>query len=312
MRDIEHDLAKPEGTYRIAVIGDSYVTAQEVAFDETIFRQLQLMLDGQARNVEVLGFGVRGFGTDQEYRLLENYALRYDPDLVILVFVPNDIRNNLLALEGNPAKPYFEQLPDGTLAQRPFTPMPGHSGSWISVLYENLHTARFLYFRAARVPVIHNALVKFGIYANVLHEPSSPDDLLNDTVYRDPPWPPEWEASWRVTRELLREIKNMTNDSGANFILFSGTREIQIDDTLFEDLEERHPNIALGHENLDKRLAAFSENQGIAYVSSLSAMRALQATGEAVHLPCDGHWSRDAHQRAAELLADYLVNGGYI
>ena len=312
MRDIEHDLEKPEGVYRITVIGDSYVTAQEVAYDETFFRQLQRVLDRQGYNVEVLGFGVRGFGTDQEYRLLENYALRYEPDLVILAFVPNDVRNNLLALERNPAKPYFELLPDGTLAQRSFTPMPDHSESWKSMLYENLHTVRFVYFSAAKVPAIHNALVKFGVYANVVPIPSGLDDLMNYTVFRDPPWPPEWEESWRVTKGLLRAMKSKSNNSGAEFILFPVTREIQVSDAMFKELEERHSSMALGYDNLDKRLAAFSENAGIAYVSSLSAMREMQASGKSAHLSCDGHWSRDAHQRAAELLAEYLVSGGYI
>lgn len=312
MRDIEHTREKPQGTYRIAVIGDSFVTAQEVAFNQTFFRQLQHILKQRGKNLEVLGFGVRGFGTDQEYLLLENYALKYDPDLVFLTFVPNDVRNNFLALEKNPAKPYFELLPDGTLTPRPFTPMPDHSDSWKSVLFENLHTVRFVYFRAEQVPVIHNALVKFGIYANVVPTQSAPDDLMNNTVYRDPPWPPEWEAAWRVTRGLLRAMKNTSKNSGAEFILFSVTRKVQVDDKMFKALEEGHPNIPLAYDNLEKRLATFSENESIGYVSSLLAMREFQASGKSVHLSCDGHWSRDAHQRAAELLADYLVTGHYL
>ena len=312
MRDIEHAHEKPQGTYRIVVIGDSYVTAQEVAFNETFVRQLQHDLIRRGKNIDVLGFGVRGFGTDQEYLLLGNYALKYDPDLVILTFVSNDVRNNFLALEKNPAKPYFELTPDSRLTPRPFTPMPDLSGSWKSVLFENLDTVRFVYFRAAQVTIMHNALVKFGIYANVVPTPSGPDDLMNNTVYRDPPWPLEWEASWRVTRGLLHEMKNTSKNIGAEFILFSVTREVQVDDKMFKALEEHHPNIPLAYDNLDKRLATFSENEGIAYVSSLVAMRELQASGKSVHLSCDGHWSPEAHKRAADLLADYLVTGGYL
>lgn len=312
MRDIEHEAGKPKGTYRIAVIGDSYVTAQEVAFDEAFFRQLQHLLNRRGHNVEVLGFGVRGFGTDQEFRLLERYALRYDPDLVILAFVPNDIHNNSVALEKNPAKPYFDLLPDGRLLQRPFAPMPDHSNSWKSVLFENLHVVRFFYYRVAQVPVLHNALVRFGVYANVVEKPEGPDDLMKNTVFSEPPWSPVWEAAWHVTRELLREFRSTSNNSGAEFVLFSVTKGIQVDDAEFRKLEERHPDIALAYDNLDKKLAAFTRHEGIAYVSSLSAMRELQASGKSVHLACDGHWSRDAHQRAAELLADYLVTGGYI
>lgn len=94
-------------------------------------------------------------------------------------------------------------------------------------------------------------------------------------------------------------------------MLFSVTRAIQVDDTLLMDLANNHPNLSLSYDNLDKRLAAFAENEDIAFVSSLSAMRELQASGKPAHLDCDGHWSRDAHKRAAQLLADYLITREY-
>lgn len=312
MRDIQHATVKPPGIYRIAVIGDSFVTAQEVDLDKAFFRQLQQILNSLGHNVEVLGFGVRGFGNDQEYRLLENYALKYDPDLVILTFVPNDVRNNRLELEGNPAKPYFVLSPDGTLVQQPFTPMPDHSDSWKSILYKNLHSIRFVYFKVGQIPTIRNALVKFGVYANVVQTSSGPDDLMNNTVYLTPPWPPEWEKSWHITRELISEMEKMSTLSGAEFVLFSVTRAIQVDDRLMMELAKKHPNLSLSHDNLAKRLATFAEFEEIAYVSSLSAMRDLQASGKPAHLKCDGHWSPDAHKRAAELLADYLITGEYL
>lgn len=312
MRDIEHALEKPDGTYRIAVIGDSYLSGQEVGFEDTFFRRMQHVLDGRGRNVEVLGFGVRGFGTDQEYRLLEHYALKYEPDLVILAFAPNDVHNNSLRLDKNPAKPYFDLMPDGTLSQRPFTPMPDHSDSWKSVLFENLHVVRFLYYRVAQVPVLHNALVRFGVYANVVEMPEGPDDLMKNTVYSDPPWPPVWEDSWRVTAVLLRRMKELSNSNGATFIMFSVTSAMQTDDRAFAELSARHPSITLKRDNLERRLAALAREEDIPYLPSLPAMRELHAAGKDVHLSCDGHWTRDAHHRTADLLADYLVDMGYL
>lgn len=311
MRDVEHTYDKPPGVYRIAVIGDSFVNAQEVDLEDTFFRRLQHILRGQGYNVEVLGFGVRGFGTDQEYRLLENFALKYLPDLVVLAFVSNDVRNNSLALEKNPAKPYFELAAGGELVPRPFTPMPDYSESWKSFLFVNSHLLRFVYFRAARITAIHNTLVKFGIYANVISVPQGPDDLLDDTVYRDPPWPPEWEASWDITRALLRKMQAASTDAGADFILFFVTSQLQVSDEAFGELQAAHPRIALGYDNLEKRLATFSSEAGISCVTSLPAMRALQATGTDVHPVCDGHWTRAAHHRAAEILTEYLLSGDY-
>ena len=311
MRDVEHAIAKPEGTYRIAVIGDSIVTGQEVDLEETVYRRLEAVLQGAGRDVEVLGFAVRGFGTDQEYRLLEHYALKYEPDLVVLVFTGNDIRNNSLTLEKNPGKPYFELAPDGTLVARPFTPMPDHSNTWKSILFENLHLVRFVYFRVGKIPWVHNALVKFGVYANVITEPGGGDDLGKYNEYRALPWSAEWEEAWRLTQSILLEFRARTERAGARFILLGVANTMQLSDEDFDKLRNDYPHIPLDRDIVHKRLASFSAAEGIDYLPSLPAMRELQAAGTEVRLSCDGHWSREAHQRAAEILAGYITAGDY-
>ena len=52
------------------------------------------------RRVEVINFGVSGYGTVQELMTLRHYVWDYDPDVVVLAFTTgNDVRNNLRALE---------------------------------------------------------------------------------------------------------------------------------------------------------------------------------------------------------------------
>ena len=192
MKDVNHSLEKPSGVYRIAVLGDSFVEALQVDFEDTFFHQLEERLNKQGFNVQVLAFGMGGFGTDQEYMLLKKYALKYDPDLVILTFVPNDISNNVLELDQNPAKPYFDLSENGHLLHKPFRPMPDHSDSWKSFLFINFHTIRFLYFKLGEVPVIRNALVKFGVYANKIPTPTHSLELLSNSIYLEE-WPDLWE-----------------------------------------------------------------------------------------------------------------------
>ncbi|MGB7933016.1 MAG: hypothetical protein WCH04_12460 [Gammaproteobacteria bacterium] len=59
-------------------------------------------------------------------------------------------------------------------------------------------------------------------------------------------------------------------------------------------------------------MTAFAENEGIDFVSSLSAMRELQASGKPAHLQCDDNWPRDARMQTAEVLAKYLITGEYV
>src|SRR5262249_54690346 len=64
-RDREHATAKPPGTFRIAVLGDSVPEALQVELRDTFWWRLQEKLRGCAalagREVEVLNFGVSGY-----------------------------------------------------------------------------------------------------------------------------------------------------------------------------------------------------------------------------------------------------------
>ena len=66
-RDVERTLKKPEGTIRIAVLGDSYTQAREVPFETTFVnraeRQLALCNASAGRPIEMLNFGVASFNT---------------------------------------------------------------------------------------------------------------------------------------------------------------------------------------------------------------------------------------------------------
>jgi hypothetical protein len=201
---------------------------------------------------------------------------------------------------------------EGTLVARPFTPMPDHSDSWKSILYKNSHLVRFLYFRMAEVPWIHNALVRLGIYANYIDLPAAPDDLSNNNVYREPPWPAQWEEAWRQTRAILLQFGERTANAGARFILFPVTHPLQVSEEYFNWFRNEHPDIALDSNNPQRRLEAFARDHDIDYLSVLPAMRELQAAGKNVHHSCDGHWTREAHRRAAQLLAGYLLDRGYL
>lgn len=90
-RDAERTLAKPAGVRRVLLLGDSVVEGYGLPEDKTISHQLeQLFVDGRT---EVLNFGVSAFCTRAEVELLEVKGLRFDPDVVVLVFVENDFDN---------------------------------------------------------------------------------------------------------------------------------------------------------------------------------------------------------------------------
>jgi hypothetical protein len=92
LRDVEVPVAKPPGTYRILMIGDSFVYGQGIArLEETLPKQLQSRLRSAGHpGAEVVNFGVCGLNTFEEYMTYEQQGRRLDPDMVVLVWIPFD------------------------------------------------------------------------------------------------------------------------------------------------------------------------------------------------------------------------------
>ena len=92
LRDRERSIAKPPGTRRILVLGDSVVEGVTyVPDDKTLTRQWEaLYSDGKT---EVLNLGISGYCTRAEIELLERVGLQFQPDIVVVVFVINDFHN---------------------------------------------------------------------------------------------------------------------------------------------------------------------------------------------------------------------------
>jgi hypothetical protein len=110
-RDIDHELEKEEGVFRIVVLGDSFVEGVQVPYKKTFHKILERELNEKLGTMrfEVINFGVSGYGTTNEYLVLKNYALKYEPDLVMVAFLTgNDLRNNNMELEyDNYYRPFF-------------------------------------------------------------------------------------------------------------------------------------------------------------------------------------------------------------
>jgi lysophospholipase L1-like esterase len=91
-RGAEIETPKPEGRFRIAVLGDSVTFGNGVGGDESYPAQLARRLqEATSLSIEVINAGVPGYDTWQQALLLEEVVLSVEPDLVVLAFYENDI-----------------------------------------------------------------------------------------------------------------------------------------------------------------------------------------------------------------------------
>lgn len=85
--DRRYTRPKPDGTRRIVLLGDSVLFGLGVAVEDTFTAKVEQALP----NTDVINAGVGGYSTYSERVWLEHIGLTYDPDVIVVVFCPNDV-----------------------------------------------------------------------------------------------------------------------------------------------------------------------------------------------------------------------------
>jgi lysophospholipase L1-like esterase len=314
-RDEERTKAKPAGTVRIVVLGDSFTEAIQVPQEATFTARLQDQLNAcQAygdREVEVLNFGVSSYGTAQQLLTLRHRASEYSPDVVLLAFLPsNDVRNNSSRLEGWKARPFFE-LSGGKLAldasfrDDPEFERKTHAlGNQSFVLDLRLHQL----LRRVREGTYSGWNDAPAAMALVDGAAALGEAGLAEQVFA-PPRDAKWKEAWSITDRLLLMMHRESQRLGARFmvaVLTSGA-------AVYPDpaVRRRYAE-TLGVADFhypERRIAELGKASGFGVIALGEPMqRVADTTGAFLHGFSNtrlgfGHWNADGHRVAAELLA---------
>jgi hypothetical protein len=319
--DREYAFAKPPGTVRIAVLGDSFAQAAEVPAAATFWAHLERELNAcrafGERRVEVLNFGVSGYGTAQQLLTLRHRAWKYSPDIVLLaLFAGNDVRNNSRRLEPSKLRPFFV-LRDGELAlDDSFVRDPAYAK--IRRLADSrapLQDLRLYQLmrklRAGEVRLRHNAPIAAALAMGRPAASPMAEAGVDENVLREPQ-DAVWEEAWTITEKLLLLAAEETQRGGARFVLttLSSSGSVYPDESL-----RRAYAAHLGVPDLfypDRRIRSLAERHGIEVVILGPQMqRRADATrthyhGFAKTMLGFGHWNHAGHKVAGELIAHHL------
>lgn len=317
-RDRMHPNPKPVNTIRVAVLGDSYAEAVQVSEATTFWSVLEQRLNACRafgdRTVEVMNFGVSGYGTAQELLMLRKQLWTYTPDIVLLAFVTgNDVRDNSKRLSSAYPRPYFKYK-NGALVldssyvdsltykvknSRAWRLVQGGSDDLKLLQVMNLWVNRF------------NQWWMWSKYQQKGGE--VPEAGLDDEVYLEPRTS-DWEEAWRITEALLVAMQMEVASRGARFVAVTLSNGIQV-----------HPNPdvrkyfahQLRASNLfypERRLTEFAKRENIELIT-LGPQ--LQAYAEEANVYLHGfrngqlgrgHWNEEGHRQAGEIIARHFCS----
>jgi hypothetical protein len=322
-RDVEHAVAKPAGVLRIAVLGDSCTEALQVPVEQTFWKRLEPAMAScgalaplSAHGVEVLNFGVAGYGTAQELLTLRQKVWKYAPHVVVLAFYTgNDVRNNYRRLEQDPGRPYFVLRPAaaGLALDDSFRSTWGfrlRRSAPAEVLYALFNHSRLLGLAKRGKGVVDGWIG--AAKARRKETGEALQELGLDNAVYSPPRDDDWRQAWQVTEAMIAEMRREAAAHGAAFGLLALTTGIQVhpDPAVRRDFMRRLGVTTLFYP--DERLARFGAALGIPALALAPPLQEL-ATRERVFLhgfantaPGEGHWNARGHAAAAPLVAGWL------
>ena len=270
-RDREHLLDKPEPVFRIAVLGDDYSEAARIALRDTWWWQLEPQLQRcdykPGKLVEVLNFGVAGYGTAQELVLLQTAVMRYAPDLVLLQFSPDDVVDNSFALTPNKLRPfYFLDAHGVPRIDESFATQPQ---------FERRMQTR--YRLAAELGDHARA---FQLVRELARHTIIPPAHAEPTVGSGP----LYEDAWRVTEALIARMNDYARRNGAELAL------VVVPPARQSGQDVSYP---------EQRLAALGAKLHVAVIALGASLRPALYAGA-------GGWTLAGHHAAAAAVAQRL------
>ncbi len=258
---------------KLFVIGDSVTEMTQVSNGEEWYSYLESRLS----NIELFVYGGGGYGSLQEYMVLDDYIDTINPDLILWQFCSNDYANNLYELDlssypfnNHAFRPYLQE--DNTIVLR--LPLP----------YETLRKYSFIADRLLKE-------------YDLLMWRRATQDL--DAYFRD--------RAYRAGRDTEHEVarRKLLRDKSYYVTL-----------KIMKKVRERAKDIPIylfnACRNLSEQESKICSATGIVCLPEISEyLGEKEREGRQVRVPNDGHWNKLGNQLAGERLVRYFTQFGY-
>lgn len=243
LRDVEHAYQPAPGVFRILLVGDSFMEAQQVPWKDTLDARLSRKFAN--RSVEVINLGVSAYGPAQELLYFEHEGVKYHPNLVIFSFYPvNDLVDDshalgALALGNGFPTVYQRPYPKWDAKTHKLTFVPPDYARGMKryeaarkrqaqlSYWDKTATVRLLneIFRTHETPPTELTVLIFCGFCM----PHFNTSCLPQGPALAPRLESLFNASWNVTSKVILAMKQTAEKHNARFLIFLSPGKFQID-----------------------------------------------------------------------------------
>lgn len=319
-REREYEAASPE-TFRIVTLGDSFLEAYQVPFEDAVTQRLERSLSTGC-DVEVINGGTAGYGLAQEYLFYREQGSRYGPKIVVLFFYYNDILYTvrpqqlgipkpLIVFDGDAPRVANYPVPTWEAPEpSPVRPIEFHGSAAFAWLADRLEQGR---------PKLYNRLSELGLWPPIRKHRIAEEFL----VFRKKPGPAsrpafrvssqEVEAAWERTERILARLAVEVRQDGARLLTVYIPARMEIRDSDWDYTVLRY---GLNEKRWDRdrvrhELNGIGERHNFPVLDLTAALRARQGLVEGPYFLNDSHWNSQGHEVAATEIRLKLLEMGW-
>lgn len=315
----EYTIEKTPGKKRVLVLGDSFMFGEEQNDGALYPTYLQDLLGSK---YEVYNFGVSGYGTDQEYILLEK-NIAYKPDMVIVGFFQNDVFNVLSNKigedESRGSKPAFRITKDNKAVLSGCCPVPRAPPSVLlkKSFLEYFHT--YMFFKT-KIRTLSEKNIPRKSYMNEYHESENTQLKNYSLLKRDYAVLSKFKDSFIVrdtvvetgvhmVAVILNNIKDLGKQHNFSVVVLNIPINTQVDPIARRDYLAQFYDVTendFQYDKLNQILQAFMNTQKeFTYIDLLPIFEKegnVPGGKRNIFYPCtrDMHWNALGAKRAAE------------
>jgi len=296
LRDKDYNYDNPEDTIRIAVLGDSFTFGYGVEMEESYPKIFEETVNQKIMGeIEVINFGVPGYGTDDSLLMLSEKAVRYNPDIILLAFDgQTDLSENL----------YSEvyTMENDALVRNPIRPVT------ISLKIRNFLSSKLHLYNLINL-ILQNYKSQGKWYHQLETLMHSLD--FNGTIYTETS-SKELDKAFRKTELMLLEIKKFSEEHDMDLVVFLIPSKEQVDE---RKLNERLEQIGVSEdklfvEKIQQHLILFFKQNDIDFINILPEFKR-ENKDNSFYFEIDGHINKDGNKLAGELVSDWFIQKGY-
>ena len=315
LRDPRESYEKPPKTFRILLLGDSFMEGVQVEQQETLAAVLEARLRALRPdlNVQVINAGVAGWGTGIEWLYLDHDGYRFQPDLVLVsFFIGNDLYDNYYKLQladddlDLAVKPYFGLDRSGTVITRNPPPAPPPPPAPLRTMRACCRLWNV--FETGVLNRFGNEQANQPLWAQQPFE-------AHTRAFYDPEPTGEWKEGWEITAQLFGRLKARAGQMGAPLAAFVIPDSPQLSEDGWREMVGGR-RLRQGRLELDapnRQVAAIAHRYDFPLLDLLPALQ--QASGGdplRFYFTTDQHWNRDAHALGAREVERFLVERGLL